>query len=314
MSRAEAGWAARAAARRCGVSGASRRARSSCRCARGSSMCARGVLGTGRCAHMLCCGPRDPKLAIFGPNGAALIAAPCGRPPQRARPARPRRACTPTLRTRAPHKRPTRTKGALQPTSQHVRTPITVPRTPQACSSILHDHRPDARAHKTPVQRPHPRAAMRATRSPRARHTQNVQRLPGALQQQVLLVLEHLHVEKSGLRRRGREHRHEQVRRRRRARTSRSAGSARPAISRVQRAASSRAVSNFVTRTTCHVPKPATFYTHTDHTLLLTPTDYSIYHHIVLSPDGFGRLSGFGRPFSLGWPTSLQHSNCTTRQ
>ena len=81
-----------------------------------------------------------------------------------------------------------------------------------------------------------------------------------------------------------------------------------------QRAASSRAVSNFVTRTTCHVPKPATFHTHTDHTLLLTPTDYSIYHHIVLSPDGFGRLSGFGRPFSLGWPTSLQHSNCTTRQ
>ena len=81
-----------------------------------------------------------------------------------------------------------------------------------------------------------------------------------------------------------------------------------------QRAASSRAVSNFVTRTTCHVPKPATFHTHTDHTLLLTPTDYSMYHHIVLSPDGFGRLSGFGRPFSLGWPTSLQHSNCTTRQ
>eukprot|EP00966_Prymnesium_polylepis_P198852 4608753-Prymnesium_polylepis.1 len=51
MSRAEAGWAARAAARRCGVSGPSRRARSSCRCAR-------GVLGTGRYAHMLCCGPR----------------------------------------------------------------------------------------------------------------------------------------------------------------------------------------------------------------------------------------------------------------
>jgi len=169
---------------------------------------------------------------MIGPNGAALCAAPCGRPLQRARPARPRRACPPALRTRAPPKRPTHTKGALQPTSQHVRTPITVPRTPQACSSILHDHRPDARAHKTPVQRPHPRAAMRATRSPRARHTQNVQRLPGALQQQVLLVLEHLHVEKSGLRRRGREHRHEQVRRRRRARTSRSAGSARPAISR----------------------------------------------------------------------------------
>ena len=175
---------------------------------------------------------KTTKLAKSGPNGAALCAAPCGRPLQRARPARPRRACPPALRTRAPPKRPTHTKGALQPTSQHVRTPITVPRTPQACSSILHDHRPDARAHKTPVQRPHPRAAMRATRSPRARHTQNVQRLPGALQQQVLLVLEHLHVEKSGLRRRGREHRHEQVRRRRRARTSRSAGSARPAISR----------------------------------------------------------------------------------
>ena len=81
-----------------------------------------------------------------------------------------------------------------------------------------------------------------------------------------------------------------------------------------QRAASSRAVSNFVTRETYRVPKPATFHTHTDHTLLLTPTDYSIYHHIVLSPDGFGRLSGFGRPSILGWPTSLQHSNCTTRQ
>jgi len=206
---------------------------------------------------------------MIGPNGAALCAAPCGRPLQRARPARPRRACPPALRTRAPPKRPARTKGALQPTSQHVRTPITVPRTPQACSMILHDHRPDARAHKTPAQRPHPRAAMRASRSPRARHTQNVQRLPGALQQQVLLVLEHLHVEKSGLRRRGRAHRREQVRRRRRARTSRSAGSARPAISRVQRAAS-----NSVTRETHHVPKPATFHTHTDHTLLLTPTDY----------------------------------------
>ena len=36
-----------------------------------------------------------------------------------------------------------------------------------------------------------------------------------------------------------------------------------------------------VTRKTYHVPKPATFHTHTDHTLLLTPTDYNIYHHIV---------------------------------
>ena len=147
---------------------------------------------------------------------------------------------------------------------------------------ILHDHRPDARAHKTPAQRPHPRAAMRASRSPRARHTQNVQRLPGALQQQVLLVLEHLHVEKSGRRRRGRAHRREQVRRRRRARTSRSAGSARPAISRVQRAAS-----NSVTRETHDVPKPATFHTRTDHTLLLTPTDYNIYIHYPTASAGF---------------------------
>eukprot|EP00966_Prymnesium_polylepis_P091004 2106932-Prymnesium_polylepis.1 len=35
----------------------------------------------------------------------------------------------------------------------------TVPDTPQACSVLLHDHRPDARAHETPAQHPHPRAA-----------------------------------------------------------------------------------------------------------------------------------------------------------
>jgi hypothetical protein len=187
---------------------------------------------------------------------------------------------------------------------------------------ILHDHRPDARAHKTPAQRPHPRAAMRAARSPRARHTQNVQILPGALQQQVLLVLEHLHVEKSGLRRRGRAHRREQVRRRRRARTSRSISSARPAISSAQRAASSRAVSNFVTRETYHVPKPATFHTHTDHTLLLTPTDYNIYcmhftHTRRLRP-ATRRLRPAFRlrpPIQLRLANiSLQHSDCATRQ
>ena len=156
------------------------------------------------------------------------------RPPA---PARPPRAPASSMPTSAAYPSATQATNAHErSTAAHItaraHTDHCPARTPQACSVILHDHRPDARAHKTPAQRPHPRAAMRASRSPRARHTQNVQRLPGALQQQVLLVLEHLHVEKSGRRRRGRAHRREQVRRRRRARTSRSAGSARPAISR----------------------------------------------------------------------------------
>ena len=49
-------------------------------------------------------------------------------------------------------------------------------------------------------------------------------------QQHQLLLLEQLHAEKSGRRRRGRARRREQVSRRPRARTSRSRGSARPAI------------------------------------------------------------------------------------
>ena len=88
-----------------------------------------------------------------------------------------------------------------------------------------------------------------------------------------------------------------------------------------QRAASSRAVSNFVTRTTCHVPKPATFHTHTDHTLLLTPTDYNIYH-IYLYTRRLRPATRRLRPaFRLRPPIqlrlaniSLQHSNCATRQ
>eukprot|EP00966_Prymnesium_polylepis_P252104 5828192-Prymnesium_polylepis.1 len=90
------------------------------------------------------------------------------------------------------------------------------------------------------------------------------QRLPGALQQPVLVVLEHLHVEQPGRRRRGEAHRREQVRRCPRARTSRSGGSARPAISRAQRAASSRAgLCDAVTRKTCHVLPLAAYPTTT---------------------------------------------------
>ena len=61
-------------------------------------------------------------------------------------------------------------------------------------------------------------------------------------QQHQLLLLEQLHVEKSGRRRRGRARRREQVDRRPRARTSRSRGSARPAICHA--ASSERARSN----------------------------------------------------------------------
>ena len=144
-------------------------------------------------------------------------------------------------------------------------------------------------------------------------------------QQHQLLLLEQLHAEKSGRRRRGRARRREQVSRRQRARTSRSRGSARPAICRASEQRAAARDSNSVTRKTYHVPKPATFHTHTDHTLLLTPTDYNKYHHIVRTryshtldgsgrlPDGFGRLSGFGRPFSFGWPTSLSNSATALR-
>ena len=86
-------------------------------------------------------------------------------------------------------------------------------------------------------------------------------------------LLEQLHAEKSGRRRRGRARRREQVSRRQRARTSRSRGNARPAIYSASEQRAAARDSNSVTRKTYHVPKPATFHTHTDHTLLLTPTD-----------------------------------------
>ena len=76
-----------------------------------------------------------------------------------------------------------------------------------------------------------------------------------------------------------------------------------------------------VTRKTYHVPKPATFHTHTDHTLLLTPTDYNIYH-IYLYTRRLRPATRRLRPaFRLRPPIqlrlaniSLQLSNCATRQ
>ena len=117
------------------------------------------------------------KLAKSGSNGAALCAAlrqaaaRSSAPAPRARVAHAHQRC-------GPERHPSDQRARREHCSPHHSTCAhnTVPGTPQACSVLLHDHRPDERAHETPAQRPHPRAAMRAARSPRARHPQNVQR------------------------------------------------------------------------------------------------------------------------------------------
>ena len=129
-------------------------------------------------------------------------------------------------------------------------------------------------------------------------------------QQHQLLLLEQLHAEKSGRRRRGRARRREQVSRRQRARTSRSRGSARPAIYRASEQRAAARDSNSVTRKTYHVPKPATFHTHTDHTLLLTPTDYNIYHIFIYPTASAGFQASAAHSASAGQhlsPTQQLH-------